>query len=201
VIYKISNQNSTLTLTLIKAMKLKNNFIYKVLIALCFFSFWISETKAQFYPNTYRSESDWQLNIGVQGLIPPFPPRKSGIGGTISVRRFIENSISARATVGYNMVKDLYKKNDFTYVPAQLGIIAYVQPNFYLSGDAGFAKSNRALRDKLAWWLVVTPGIGYSFPDSGLDLAAQYDILHRNTQFVGVAGIKLSYTFNIGGGY
>lgn len=165
-------------------------------IIIFFSTFYTFQAKAQFYPNTYRGESDWQLNIGVQGLAPLFPPRNPGVGGTISVRRFIENSISARATIGANIVKDLYRKNDFVYIPAQIGALAYITPNFYLSADVGFAKSNRALRDRLGVWILTTPGIGYSFPDHGLDLALQYDILQRNGVGVGIVGAKLSYTIN-----
>lgn len=155
------------------------------------------DVKAQFYPNTHRSESDWQVNVGVQGLAPLFPPRNPGAGVTLSVRHFIENSISARASVGYNVVTNLYKQNDFKYIPAQLGVLAYVTPNFYVSGDAGFANSNRVLKDRLALWILMTPGFGYSFPNNGLDLAVQYDILHRNSTSVGIVGFKLSYSFNL----
>lgn len=158
-----------------------------------------SPTKAQFYPNTYRGESLWQVNVGVNGLVSPYPPRKPSYGASASIQYGIEPTITVRASVAYNVLRGYYKQQDFNYIPVTLGAMAYVTPNLYVSADAGLAKSNNILKSKNTLWLYVSPGIGYSVPNSGFDVGLHYDVLNRGNDVVSALGLKLSYSINLEG--
>lgn len=169
----------------------------KYLIAFLFFISYGYAAKAQFYPNTYRSQSDWQINVGIEGLYSYNPATKPGLGGTVGVQYFINDMISGRASVGYKMINDLRRKDEFKYIPAQLGVKAYLTPSVYVSGDAGFVSSNKVLANRANLWLIVSPGIGYSSQTNGFDASLIYDVLHRSNDYVAVFGLRLSYSFNL----
>lgn len=164
----------------------------------------------------HDSQNSWHLGIGIEpGTVLgnrndryPFV-----LGGSLRLQYDLKSRTSLMLTTGYtNFFGSDYTLNPSTYyvngnnisgtihvadahvIPVKAGVKVFVVSHLYLSGEAGAAFGTESIHDVS---LVLSPGIGYAFSDSGFDLGVRYDNYSESGDSFGMISARIAYGFKL----
>lgn len=169
----------------------------------------VALASALFFSTNVNAQSR-NLGIGLNLGVPTANGGQFAIGGDVRYQFNIDEQLSIPITAGYTNLSYKYDRNDansgyvstssvksyFGYIPVKVGAKYYFANTG--SGLYGLAELGASfLTTKGAGTaFVYSPAIGYSWAN-GLDLAAKYEALSRNSTNDGYVGIRLAYGFKL----
>lgn len=152
---------------------------------------------AVFFTTNANAQSK-NLGIGLNLGVPTETGGQFAIGGDVRYQFNVDEQLSIPITAGYTNLS--YKvgnvKFNSGYIPVKVGA-----KYFFASGGSGVyglaelgAGFSTETGGKTSF--VYSPAVGYSWAN-GLDLAAKYEGLARNSSNSGYVGIRLAYGFKL----
>ncbi|MGY3054114.1 hypothetical protein ACVWYG_002317 [Pedobacter sp. UYEF25] len=150
------------------------------------------------------------FGIGLNAGIPTENGGQFAIGGDLRYQFNIDEQLSIPITAGYTNLSYKYDRNDansgyvstssiksyFGYIPVKVGAKYFFDKSgsgIYGLGELGAAFGTDTGSGTS---FVYSPAIGYSW-NNGIDLAAKYEGLARDSRTSGYFGLRLAYGFKL----
>lgn len=152
---------------------------------------------AMFFTTNANAQSR-NFGIGLNAGIPTETGGQFAIGGDLRYQFNIDEQLSIPVTAGYTNLS--YKFNDIKvnsgYIPVKVGAKYFFDKSG--SGVYGLAELGAAFGTDTGAGtsFVYSPAVGYSWAN-GLDLAAKYEGLAKNSTTTGYFGLRLAYGFKL----
>ncbi|RXF68905.1 outer membrane beta-barrel protein [Arcticibacter tournemirensis] len=151
--------------------------------------FSVTETKAQ-------DSQAWRLGVGLNGGVGTKDPYGFVLGGDVKLQKDLAGPVSLTLASGFNhfFVKDEFDNvaDPYNVVPLKAGVKAFLNKNFYVSGElgAGFG-TDEGGETSFVW----SPSIGWAFTN-GLDIGVKYEDYTKYDPTKQVA-LRIAYGFNL----
>lgn len=137
-----------------------------------------------------------KLGIGLNVGVPTFTGGSLAIGGDLRYQFDIDKQLSIPITAGYTNIS--YKNNggSYGYIPVKAGVKYFFNDSG--SGVYGLAELGAAFftTSGSGTAFVYSPAVGYAW-SNGLDLAAKYEAISKNSTNNGYVGLRLAYGFKL----
>jgi len=157
---------------------------------------------ALFFSTDANAQSSPKFGIGVNVGVPTSDAYNLAIGGDLRYQFDIDKQLSIPITAGYTrfLGKEIGNSGlnygDFSYIPAKAGLKYFF--NDTGAGAYGLAEAGAGFSTNSGGGtsFIYSPAIGYSW-SNGLDLAAKYEGISKNSVNTGYVGLRLAYGFKL----
>jgi hypothetical protein len=157
---------------------------------------------ALFFSTNVNAQTNPRFGVGINLGAPTSDAYSVAIGADLRYQFDLSKQLSVPLTAGYTHLvgKEIGNSginfDDFGYIPAKVGLKYYFNESgtgVYGLGEVG---AGFGTKSGSGTSFVYSPALGYSF-GSGLDLAAKYEGLSKNSVNTGYVGIRLAYGFKL----